>query len=197
MTKLVLASQSPRRKELLENLGIAFEVMVRETQEDMTSNIDPVQLAVGNAVQKARALLPLLNQEAIILAADTIVFKEGIMGKPKNETIALDMLRLLSGEKHEVITAIAMIDWPGGKEVTAAATTEVFFKKLDEATIKDYIDSGEPMDKAGAYGIQGRAALFVEKIIGDYYNVVGLPLFKIEEMLNHHFHKSLLTDFRK
>ncbi len=196
MAKLVLASKSPRRRELLENLGVDFQIMTEEVEEDMTSNVVPTELAMYNALQKARALLPRLQDEAIVLAADTIVVKEGIMGKPQNQGEALEMLRSLSGRQHEVITAVAMIEWPSGKERTDYVITQVFFKALTDELINRYIASGEPMDKAGAYGIQGQAALFVEKIMGDYYNVVGLPLFKIEEMLNMYFHKSLLTDFQ-
>lgn len=196
MAKLVLASKSPRRRELLENLGVDFQIMTEEVEEDMTSNVVPTELAMYNALQKARALLPRLQDEDIVLAADTIVVKEGIMGKPQNQGEALEMLRSLSGRQHEVITAVAMIEWPSGKERTDYVITQVFFKALTDELINRYIASGEPMDKAGAYGIQGQAALFVEKIMGDYYNVVGLPLFKIEEMLNMYFRKSLLTDFR-
>lgn len=196
MAKLVLASKSPRRRELLENLGVDFQIMTEEVEEDMTSNVVPTELAMYNALQKARALLPRLQDEAIVLAADTIVVKEGIMGKPQNKGEALEMLRSLSGRQHEVITAVAMIEWPSGKERTDYVITQVFFKALTDELINRYIASGEPMDKAGAYGIQGQAALFVEKIMGDYYNVVGLPLFKIEEMLNMYFRKSLLTDFQ-
>lgn len=197
LNRLILASKSPRRKELLENLGVSFEIMVKETEEDMTSSSDAIKLASHNALAKAKALQPDLSGEAFVLSADTIVKKDNILGKPMDQKHAFEMLRELSGTYHEVVTAVAILHTPTGKAIIDAVTTKVYFKSLRDEEIHNYIASGEPMDKAGAYGIQGKAALFVEKIEGDYFNVVGLPLFRIEEMLKQHFNKSLLLDFSK
>lgn len=196
MTQLVLASQSPRRRALLENLNIKFRVMVKETEETMVNGVDPKNLAMENARQKALALKGAFDQETFVLAADTVVYQNGrLMGKPADETEAIEMLRSLSGTSHQVITGVAIVHYPSERVVCDSVVTEVYFKPLQDTDILAYVATADPMDKAGAYGIQGLASLFVEKIVGDYYNVVGLPLFKIEEILNKKFHKSLLTDF--
>ncbi|WP_026475938.1 Maf family protein [Alkaliphilus transvaalensis] len=193
MTKLILASNSPRRKELLTNLGVKFDVVAKEVDEIKEVDYDPYKLACENAFRKAQAVLTDVNEESIIIAADTIVYHQGILGKPANEGEAYDMLKSLSATVHEVITAFAVVEYPSNKKILSSETTKVYFKELNHDEIMSYIRSGEPMDKAGAYGIQGKASLFVEKIEGDYFNVVGLPLFKIEETLRKEFEKSLLN----
>lgn len=193
MTKLILASNSPRRKELLTNLGVKFDVVAKEVDEIKEVDYDPYKLACENAFRKAQAVLTDINEESIIIAADTIVYHQGILGKPANEGEAYDMLKSLSATVHEVITAFAVVEYPSNKKILSSETTKVYFKELNHDEIMSYIRSGEPMDKAGAYGIQGKASLFVEKIEGDYFNVVGLPLFKIEETLRKEFEKSLLN----
>ncbi len=192
MTKLVLASNSPRRKELLMNLGVNFDIIVKEVEEIKETHLDPQEVASENAFRKAKACVEYLKEDAIIIAADTIVYNKQILGKPSSKEEAYTMLKSLSGTNHDVITGIAVLEWPTNKKVVTTVTTKVSFKDLTDEEINKYINSGEPMDKAGAYGIQGRAALFVKQIEGDYFNVVGLPLFKIEEILKKDFNKTLL-----
>jgi septum formation protein len=172
--KLVLASRSPRRSELLKAAGFEFTVRVEDVDETPRDGEDPFVYAVGLAIDKAYAV-PVHDGE-IVLAADTIVvLGKEIMGKPKDAADATRMLRALAGQKHEVITAICLRY--GADEVeTDVAQTHVWFIPLSDAEIADYVASGEPMDKAGAYGIQGLASKFVDRIEGSYSNVVGLPM---------------------
>ncbi len=174
--KLILASASPRRAELLRQSGIPFQVVIPDVSEDLAGSLQPHDLVVRLALRKALAVAERFNQ-GFIIAADTIVFLRGtIMGKPVDQDDARRMLRLLSGGKHEVLTGIALVDAVTGRSETAVSITGVWLKDLTESEIDFYVATGEPLDKAGAYGIQGLAAVFVEKIEGCYFNVVGLPL---------------------
>ncbi|ANB59917.1 Maf family protein [Anoxybacteroides amylolyticum] len=176
MTQLILASSSPRRRQLLEMAGLRFDVLVSEIDEQIQSNESPEQIVQTLAVQKAKAVQP-TNPNAYIIGADTIVVYNGqILGKPKTTEEAHEMLRALSGKTHDVFTGVAIIS--PHEETTFVEWTEVTFWELTEEEIAAYIETGEPMDKAGAYGIQGRGALFVKRIVGDYYAVMGLPLAK-------------------
>lgn len=190
--KLILASNSPRRRDLLDNLGVSFEVRASNVEETMLENALPCEAASHIAYSKAKYIAAQINHPAIIIAADTIVVGKTILGKPKNEEDAYCMLKELSGGAHEVVTGIAIIERPSDKVVVDCCVTRVFFKELTDLQIRKYVATGEPMDKAGAYGIQGKAALFVERIEGDYFNVVGMPLYKLEELLSKHFKISLL-----
>jgi septum formation protein len=166
---LILASQSPRRSELLRSAGIPFRVQVADVDETPLVGEGPVDYVCRLARAKAQAV-----SGELVLGADTVVVVEGqILGKPVNAEAAIQMLRMLSGRSHEVITGIC---FAGPEVVVDADTTTVYFSALSEREISEYVATGEPMDKAGAYGIQGRASCFVERIEGSYSNVVGLPV---------------------
>lgn len=176
MKEIILASTSPRRKELMEITGLPFVVVPSPYEEDMSLKMSPKELVKHLAKGKAKAVADNYQQE-IIVAADTIVvLGNKVMGKPGTEAKARQMLKQLSGKAHKVITGYCIIDSASGKIVTKAVETKVYFKKLSSSEITNYIRSGEPLDRAGAYAIQGLAALFVKKIEGDFLNVVGLPI---------------------
>lgn len=171
---LILASKSPRRKELLKQIGIPFVVVVSDAEEVSGNSWTPAALVVENAKRKARAVAE-KYPDSPVLGADTVVSSEGkIFGKPKDKDEARKMLTALSGKMHEVTTGLALIN---RNEIrTTNVTTKVFFDTMTKADIDAYIATEESMDKAGAYTIQGKAARFIEKIEGSYSNVVGLPL---------------------
>lgn len=183
MKKIVLASASPRRRALLEQVGWQFEVKPSNFAElDLHASSNPPVVALHNALGKAREVAAHC-QESLVLGADTIVVHEGkLLGKPRDRQDAADMLRLLSGCWHEVITAIALVDSLSGVELTDCVTTRVHMRCLTEAEIVAYLNTDEPYDKAGAYGIQGKAAAFIDQIDGCYFNVVGLPLSRLAEL---------------
>jgi len=181
--KIILASGSPRRKEILENVGLTFTVAKSSYEEDMSLFMEPEELAVhlssGKATDVARQ-----HQNSVIIAADTfIVLGDTVLGKPHTPEITKATLELISGQMFRVVTGYTIIDTATEKHISKAVVTNVYIKKLSEEEIDAYIATGEPLDKAGAFGIQGRGALFVEKIEGDYFNVVGLPLFSLVESL--------------
>jgi septum formation protein len=166
--RLVLASGSPQRRAILEQVGVDFEVVVPAVEEAVEG--EPRALVVENALRKARAI-----GGELVLGADTAVaLDERVYGKPRDEAAAEAFLRALSGRVHDVHTGIALLE--GGDERTAVATTRVVFRTLDPGTLRWYLDSGEWRERAGAYAIQGRGAALVGRIEGDYLNVVGLPL---------------------
>lgn len=180
--KIVLASGSPRRRELLETLGLEFEICPAKGEEKAEAGLPPEKLVCALAGAKAAEVAEKYSDDAVIIAADTIVWAEGeVLGKPKDEADAARMLKMLSGRSHKVFTGMAV--GCGRPFAYAAEETEVFFRELSDDEISAYISTGEPMDKAGAYGIQGMASLFVEGIKGDYYNVMGLPLCRLGEIL--------------
>lgn len=178
MTKpLILASASPRRKELLELVQIPFEIHVSEVEEKIDENTSPAEVVMSLAVQKAEDVAQ-HYPHAIVLGADTIVtYGSQMLGKPHSKEEAMETLRLLSGNVHEVYTGVALVS--GDKTFTFYERTEVTFWKLSEEEIQAYVETGEPLDKAGSYGIQGKGAALVKKINGDYYSVVGLPVARI------------------
>jgi len=175
---VILASKSPRRKNLLNSLGLEFEVIASEIDEDIDGNISPDEYCVRLAWTKAEYVAKSLNYEAIVVGADTIVVIDGkIINKPESENQAYDFLRLLSGKTHKVYTGIAILNSLSKKFYKDYQITNVTFRELDDKEIYAYINSGSPMDKAGAYGIQDDfGAVFVKHIEGCYYNIVGLPL---------------------
>jgi len=181
---IVLASSSPRRKMLLEQLGINFEVITSDIPEDLENSFTPEQIAEQLAFQKAQSVA-FSFKESVVIGADTIVVdNEGILGKPKDEADAYQMLSRLSGRVHRVITGLALIStWSPSKTLIRHETTNVKITTLSDQDIKWYIQTGEPLDKAGAYAIQGQGTVFVEWIHGCYNNVVGLPLFLLVKML--------------
>ncbi len=188
MKEWILASQSPRRRELFGRLVPEFTVIVDDSTEVWVPDEKPEATVKRLAEEKARNVAAKTDKDALVLAADTVVVLDGkILGKPKNEEEAYAILTALSGNTHQVFTGIAVLDRKSGKCVTAAECTKVHFVDLNEETIRYYIASGEPMDKAGAYGIQDLGALFVEGIEGDYFNVVGLPLCRLGKLLKESF----------
>ncbi|MGN0107199.1 MAG: Maf family protein [Hominilimicola sp.] len=196
MTEFVLASASPRRKELLEKMGLQFSIVVSDADEGSVTRDIPVGLYVQElALLKASATAKMLikNKKAIIIAADTIVTLDGkILGKPDGADGAEKMLSSLSGRTHEVYTGYCVMRMSDGKTVCSSVRTEVKFKTLTEQKIRAYIKSGEPMDKAGAYGIQGLGSMLIEKIDGDYFNVVGLPVSALADTLEEEFELEIL-----
>lgn len=182
--RLILASGSPRRAEILRNAGFAFEVRSGEVDESVQNGEAPVALAERLAAEKARTVAAGVAGEAIVVAADTVVVHEGhIYGKPASPEDAAAMLQHYSGKTHEVLTAIAALQTPGGTLRVEHEITRVTFATLSESEIADYIASGEPFDKAGAYAIQGHGGVFITKVEGCYFNVMGLPLARMYRML--------------
>ncbi len=184
MTRFILASQSPRRRELLTQIGVKqFDILVPEADESYDPSDTPQEIVSSICRKKAIAARELAgDDEAIIITADTMVFLDGLrLGKPRDEAHAAAMLRSLSGRTHEVCTGVTVLR--GDQILTEAETTAVTFRELSEDEITAYIRSGDPMDKAGSYGIQGRPALFVSGIQGCYFNVMGLPLHRLGQML--------------
>lgn len=182
---LILASASPRRQELLRNAGIAFRAQASDIPEDALPNESPVDCAERLAKEKALAVFSQFSNE-IVLGADTIVVSdETMLGKPVDAADAARMLRLLSGRVHEVITGVCLVRPATSRPIvkTASETTRVTMTELTEQEIADYIASGEPMDKAGAYAIQGVASRWIPRIEGDYSNVVGLPVALVWRMV--------------
>lgn len=181
--KLILASESPRRKRLLKQIGLEFEVIPSDFDESLVCANNPTESAQQAALGKARVIAKKLA-EGIVIGADTIVVYAGeVMGKPKDRSDAIQMLKRLSGRKHEVITGVALVSAHNNLEHIWSEKTSVWFRQLGDMEIKAYVEIEQPLDKAGAYGIQGRAAAFVEKIDGCYFNVVGLPLASLVEKL--------------
>ncbi len=183
MAKIVLASGSPRRRELLERMGVRdFDVRVPQSEERYPAGLTPRQVVEYISREKAEAAAALCAAEEILITADTMVFLDDRrLGKPADEADALAMLTALQGRRHTVCTGVTVRqgDW----SLTESESTEVFFRPASEAELRGYIATGEPMDKAGAYGIQGRGALLVEKIDGDFFNVMGLPVLHLSRML--------------
>ena len=181
--KIILASQSPRRKELLERMGIQdFETISPNVDESAFHGLPPEELVRRLSAEKAAAVAGKVGEDAIVIAADTVVALEGaVLGKPADELDAFKMLSALSGVRHQVYTGVTVCR--GGEKQTAHEVTDVTFRELSEREIEDYISTGEPMYKAGAYGIQGYGALLIQGISGDYYNVMGLPVCRLSGML--------------
>ncbi len=181
--KLILASASPRRARLLEQVGIPFVVIpstVNEAVEGFTPEEMVVKLALAKAGQVASGL-----SDGLVLGADTVVVHRGtVLGKPRDAVEARQMLLRLSGGEHRVITGLALVDAAGGGRQTDSAETRVWMRALESELIDAYVATGEPMDKAGAYGIQEKAAFFVERIEGCYFNVVGLPMTQLYLLLS-------------
>ena len=187
MNRVILASASPRRKELLANMGLDFEIIVSDVEEKVTK-VKPSDIVVELSKLKAEDVAGKVDLTAgtIIIAADTLVFLEDKrLGKPQNEEDAVLMLKELSGRDHDVITGVTLIYNKDDSIETCSfyETTKVTFERLDEDEIREYVSTGEPMDKAGSYAIQGKSARFVKSINGDYSNVVGLPVPALYKML--------------
>lgn len=177
---LILASQSPRRKELLGLFRVPFVVRVADIDETMDPGLSPFDEVARVSLAKAKAVER--SNDDVVIAADTIVVCDHkTLGKPHSEAEAFEMLRLLSGRDHQVMTGLTVLR--GEKAATCTEVTDIHFRELSDKEITAYVRTGEPMDKAGAYGIQGGAALFAEKMVGDYYNVMGLPVCRLYGIL--------------
>ena len=178
--QLILASQSPRRKDLLGLFHIPFTVRVADIDETMDESLPPYDEVAR--VSRLKALAVPREDGDIVIAADTIVVCQGMtLGKPHTKEEAVRMLSLLSGRDHQVMTGMTLVR--GNTVRTVTEVTDLHFRELTLAEIEAYVAAGEPMDKAGAYGIQGGAALFCEKMVGDYYNVMGLPVSRLWQLL--------------
>ena len=188
---LILASASPRRKELLSLFRVPFQIRVADIDETMDLTRTPFDEVAR--VSGLKAMATPRSEDEVVVAADTIVVCEGrVLGKPKNEEEAVSMLRLLSGRDHQVMTGVTVVR--GENVRTFTEVTDLHFRDLSEKEIRAYVATGEPMDKAGAYGIQGGAALFCTRMVGDYYNVMGLPVCRLGQILRE-MTPELMGDF--
>lgn len=192
MAKIVLASGSPRRQELLQRIGITdFDIRVPQTEETYPAGLSPRQTVEYISREKSDAAAALCTPEEIIITADTMVFLDDQrLGKPVDEADALRMLTALQGRRHTVRTGVTLRQ--GDKSLTQSEATDVCFRSASESELLAYIATGEPMDKAGAYGVQGKGALLVERLEGDFFNVMGLPVLRLSRMLEY-FGISLLS----
>nr|WP_312984240.1 Maf family protein [Clostridioides sp.] len=184
---IILASASPRRKEILENYNVNFNIIKSEIDEVILDHELPIQVVMRLALEKGMDVA-CKNQGELVIAADTIVVLDDmILGKPKDESDAYNTLNSLSGREHQVVTGISLINLAANKKVVDYVVSKVKFKNLSEKLILDYLKTGEFQDKAGAYGIQGYGALLVDEIKGDYFNIVGLPISKLNDLLIKYF----------
>ena len=182
--KIILASGSPRRKELLEKIGLKFEVIPSNYEERLPDDIFTYEKIENLALNKAKEVANRIHEDAIIISADTVVVLDGkILGKPHSKEQAREMISALSGKTHEVITSIAMINTKTNKTLIKSTSTKVTFRPVESKEIEEYINTDEPYDKAGAYAAQGLAAIFIEKIEGCFNNVVGISVFEVNRML--------------
>jgi len=184
---IILASASPRRKEILENANVKFDVVKSTIDEVILDQELPSQVVMRLAFEKCMDIA-YKNENDLVIGADTIVVLDDIiLGKPKDKEDATSMIKKLSGKTHQVITGISLVNLNVNKKIIDYVVSNVKFKDLSEEDIKDYIQTNESLDKAGAYGIQGYGAMLVEEIQGDYFNIVGLPISRLSDLLKKHF----------
>ena len=185
--KVILASASPRRKEILQNTKLNFDIQKSDIEEVILENESPEDMVVRLAYEKAFDVAK-RNTDRLVIGADTIVALDNeVLGKPKDQNEAYQMIKRLSNKTHKVITGISLINLMENKIIKDYVVSFVTFKDLSEDSIKDYINTNESLDKAGAYGIQGYGALLVKNIQGDYFNIVGLPISRLSDLLKNHF----------
>ncbi len=185
--KVILASASPRRKEILQNTKLNFDIQKSDIEEVILENESPEDMVVRLAYEKAFDVAK-RNTDRLVIGADTIVALDNeVLGKPKDQNEAYQMIKRLSNKTHKVITGISLINLKENKIIKDYVVSFVTFKDLSEDSIKDYINTNESLDKAGAYGIQGYGALLVDNIQGDYFNIVGLPISRLSDLLKNHF----------
>ncbi len=190
--KLILASASPRRKEILDTAGYSYET-IPSVADELKGGVAPEELVRQNALNKAREVYSRSETESVVIGADTVVvLGETVLGKPNSKQQAFDMLKSLSNSSHRVLTGYAVVGGLGEK--SGVCSTEVKFRTLSDEEINAYIETNEPMDKAGAYGIQERACLFAESFTGDYFNIIGLPIAEIYPVLSDF---GILPDWQK
>ncbi|WP_270941414.1 Maf family protein [Romboutsia lituseburensis] len=188
---IILASASPRRKEILENTNTEFEIIKSKIDEVILENELPSQVVMRLAFEKSIDIA-LKHPDSLVIGADTVVvLNNNILGKPKDSSDAFNMIKQLSGKTHQVITGISLINLNANQKIIDYVVSNVKFKNLSEEDIKDYIQTNESLDKAGAYGIQGFGAMLVEEIQGDYFNIVGLPISRLSDLLKKHFNINL------
>ena len=182
--QLILASASPRRADILKQIGLQFIIRASDFDEgQFDRSVTPPEMVMSLALQKAQKVAESVR-EGLIIGADTVVVIEGeILGKPSSGAEAVTMLSRLNGKEHSVFTGVALVEVPHGRSVSSFVETRVQFRSLEISEIETYVSTGEPLDKAGGYGIQGKGAILVEKIDGCYFNVVGLPVAKLVTML--------------
>ena len=182
--RVVLASKSPRRIQLLGDIGIKdFEVIPAEREEEPDADMSPAETVCHISMSKARSVASRCGEDTLVIAADTLVYLDGVpVGKPHSEREARAMLARQSGREHSVFTGVSLIF--GDRSRSEAERTEVFFREMTEEEIAWYVSTGEPMDKAGAYGAQGKGAMFIERIEGDFFNVMGFPICRFVKMLS-------------
>lgn len=182
--KIILASASPRRKDLLKSIGLDFEVIPPAVKEEIEDKPFSYELIEKLALDKALNVSGKISYPAVIIGSDTVVVTDNrVMGKPKDDNDAFNMLKQLSGRTHRVISAIAVYDNETQRTVKDSLTSEVIFRELNDEEIWNYVKTGEPEDKAGAYAVQGKAAIFVKGINGCYSNIVGISVYKVSEIL--------------
>lgn len=185
MKKFILASTSPRRRELLENLGIIFEVQAPNYEEHIENKSFSYELTESLALNKGESVAKNQTDSAVIISADTVVvYKDKVLGKPKDFNDAFNMLKLLSGKKHKVVTTVCLIDTDKDEKIIKSETSEVVFNNIEEDKIKNYINEYKPYDKAGSYGIQELPDDFIKSIEGEYDNIVGLPTKLLIKMIS-------------
>lgn len=183
MRRIILASGSPRRKILLQKLGVKFEIVVSDIEEILHPKLKPHQQAEYLSEEKAKEVTKKVKDSIIIAADTTVVIGDLVLGKPKDKKEAIKMLKLLSGRMHRVITGFTVVDQSSGKTITKSVGAQIQFRRLDNDAIENYINEFKPFDKAGGYGIQDIKDVFVKKMEGDYSSVLGLPLLKLSEEL--------------
>jgi len=191
---IILASSSPRRKELLQLVGIPFQVHASHVNEEFDENLSPEKIVEALAYRKAEDVSRYYNKGLIIGSDTIVVLDQRILGKPKDPQEAFSMLNELQGRSHYVYSGVAIIDSQAKKIRVSHQKTEVWIRPLSDTEIRAYVDTKEPLDKAGSYGIQGIGAILVERIEGDFFNVVGLPLVLLQDMLKQ-FNISILNEF--
>lgn len=191
---IILASASPRRKEILENASVKFEVMASSIEELTLDGESPCQMVMRLAFEKGMDIASRKKSDLIISADTIVVIDNTVLGKPENEIEARKMITSLSGRTHQVITGISLINLDNNKKIIDYVISNVKFKNLSEEDINDYIRTKESLDKAGAYGIQGYGALLVDEIQGDYFNIVGLPISRLSDLLKKHFNINLFME---
>lgn len=179
---MILASKSPRRKEILEDFGFDIKIITEEVEE-ASNEENPILWAQEIALKKGKIIADKHKEQWVVSADTVVIYENEFLGKPKNDKEAKAVLERLSGNSHQVITAVALINKSKNLEIVFSDLTKVYFKKLKTEEIDWYVASKEPMDKAGSYGIQGKGAVFVEKIEGDFFNVMGFPISKFYDKL--------------
>ncbi len=191
---IILASASPRRREILENTNVKFDIISSSIEELVLEGESPCQMVMRLAFEKGIDIASKRKSDLVISADTIVVLDNTVLGKPKDEKEAKVMITNLSGKTHQVITGVSLINLENDKKVIDYVISNVKFKNLSEDDINDYIKTKESLDKAGAYGIQGYGALLVEEIQGDYFNIVGLPISKLSDLLKVHFNINLFAE---